>query len=195
MIDQALQRRIEQYATGFLRQGRVDWDVPHTQAVSYYALLLAERERLDELVMFTTAQLHDIGYFGLFNAQTSSRNWGAVQDKKLQHMIVGAEYARTFLDKPENTIHYSETQAARVVHLVSVHDRVDQLKDPDEIAFGAADTLAAIDVARAKPTFDYEQYKKYLAGSLDRRRRLIQSPSAKELFAQLLPAFIAHFEK
>ena len=110
-------------------------------------------------------------------------------------MIVGAEYARTFLDKPENTIHYSDAQATRVVHLVSVHDKVDQLKSPDEVAFGVVDTLAAIDVSCAKPTFGYEEYKKYMAGSLERRKRLIQSPLAKELFAQLLPAFITHFEK
>ncbi len=165
------------------------------ELVVYYALLFAEKEGHDQLTLFTTAWLHDIGYYGLFNAQSSSHNWDQVQDRKLQHMIVGAKYARDILGRPENRAHYSVAQVERIIHLISIHDKVDQLQAPDEIAFGVADMLAAIDVKRATPTFNYEEYKKYMEGSLKRRERLIQTPLAKELFGQLLPVFIAHFEK
>lgn len=72
-IPQDLETALENYALGFLRQGRQEWDEPHTRAVVYYAGEIAKAEGLDALVLVTAAWLHDIGYYGMFKQDESKQ--------------------------------------------------------------------------------------------------------------------------
>ena len=58
---QELEERIEEYALGYLHQGRAEWDEPHTRAVTFYAGEIAMAEGLDVLAIRAAAWLHDIG--------------------------------------------------------------------------------------------------------------------------------------
>ena len=72
-IPQDLETALENYALGFLRRGRQDWDEPHTRAVVYYAGEIAKAEGLDSLVLVSAAWLHDIGYYGMFKQDESKQ--------------------------------------------------------------------------------------------------------------------------
>jgi hypothetical protein len=192
MISLEQQKRVQEYAEVFLQQGRIGWDLPHTKAVVDFALLIAAQEGLDQLTLFTAAWFHDTGYFGLF-ANESSDNLSAIGDRKKLHMVRGAQYAGIFFDDPHNSVGYLPEQVLRVQHLISVHDKVEELQDPDEIALGAADTLGAIDVSRVTPTLSYTEYQKYIS-HLQRRERLFRTKFTQELYRDLLPLFRAFFE-
>ncbi len=186
--------KVEESALEFLREGR-EWDEPHTRAVVYYAGVLAKAGDQDGLVITTAAWFHDVGYSGLFEGD-DSKDLDTVWSKKERHMIVGAKRAEKFLQKPEIKPFYRSEQAKRIVHLVSVHDKVGQLTDDDEIILMEADTLAAIDVARVTPTFDYNAGMRYIEKSLKEKRipRFRENGLGKELLDQLLPQLIAYFE-
>lgn len=193
-IPEALNTQLEQYALQFLRQGRVEWDEPHTRAVVYYAGLIARNEGLDPLVQTTTAWLHDIGYFGLFKGN-ESKQYDEVKDRKEAHMIVGAKMANEFLERPEIKIFYTPEQRKRVVHLVSVHDKMEDLKDLDEIAFMEADTLGAIDINRVATSYDKESAFKYINEGLTvRRYPRFRTATGKKLFGELIGPFVDQFK-
>ena len=186
-------RLAEAYALGFLRQGRAGWDEPHTRAVVHYAGALARAAGVDLLVAVTVGWLHDIGYAGLFAAADSSRH-AVVRSRKALHMERGAALARAFVDRPDVAPFYTPAQRDRIVHLVSVHDKVELLSAPDEIAFMEADTLGALDIRRVTPTYDYENGLRYLEGVRRWRAPYFATPLGKQYLAELLPAFAAHLE-
>jgi putative nucleotidyltransferase with HDIG domain len=179
----------EGYAMQFLEKGRIGWDVPHTRAVVHYAKLITRSVNADLMVIPTAAWLHDIGYYGLFKGD--SGKYEVVQDRKARHMIVGAEMAREFVDGEEVMGILTPGQRDRVVHLVSVHDRVEALEDLDEIILMEADTLGAIDVRMVRPTFDKEGRARYVEIDLNTRRGpRFRTSLGKELLAELIPKFL-----
>jgi len=190
-----LESALENYALGFLRQGRKEWDEPHSRAVVYYAGEIAKAEGLDSLVLVTAAWLHDIGYYGMFK-QGESEQYDNVMDRKKAHMVNGARLAADFLRRPEIQIFYTPEQMEYIVYLVSVHDKIEELQDLEEIALMEADTLGAIDIDRVKPTFDKENAEKYINNDLTLRRfpRFLTVTGIK-LFNQLFPKFEAYFKQ
>jgi putative nucleotidyltransferase with HDIG domain len=192
---QELEEKIEEYALGYLRQGRAEWDEPHTRAVVFYAEKIARASGLDVLVIKTAAWLHDIGYHALFQ-DTDSKNYGNIIDKKEAHMVNGERLAKEFLERPGVKDFFSDAQRERIVHLVSVHDKIDELKDRDEIVLMEADTLGAIDISRVAPTFDIETAIKYTNNDLLKRRfPKFQTSTGVTLLYDLFPKFLAHFDQ
>lgn len=169
IIASELEEAVESFALQFLSKGREGWDEPHTRAVVYYATKIAEANGLDVSVLKTAAWLHDVGYYALFE-DSSSKNYDSVMDKKAAHMVNGARLAEEFLSKPEVKDFYTEAQKARVIHLVGVHDKIEELKDDDEIALMEADTLGAIDISKVATTFNKESAMKYIEKDLMGRR-------------------------
>ena len=189
-----LESALENYALGFLRQGRQEWDEPHTRAVVYYAKEIAKAEGLNALVLISAAWLHDIGYYGMFE-QDESRRYDSVMDRKTAHMVNGARLAEEFLSKPEIKPFYTPEQIEMIVHLVAVHDNIEELWGLEDIALMEADTLGAIDVARVKPTFDKENARKYINNDLTLRRySRFLTTTGVNLFNQLFPKFEAYFK-
>jgi len=180
-------QKTEAFATPFLEQGRGGWDIAHTKAVVYYAGLLAKNEGQDTVVLQIAAWLHDIGYFGQFTESDGS-NYSAVKDKKELHMQIGSEMARKFLESGEMTLLTTE-QRERTVHLVEVHDKLEELEALDEIILMEADTLGAIDLDRVIPSFDKEGQIKYADGLRKRRQPKFRTQSGIIILDQLLPKF------
>jgi putative nucleotidyltransferase with HDIG domain len=187
-----LDNEIENFALQFLAKGRKGWDEPHTRAVVYHAGEIAKAKNLDILVLNTTAWLHDIGYFAMFE-NSNSDNYDDVKAKKEAHMINGARLAKEFLERPEISKYYTEEQKKKIIHLVSVHDKIEELVTDEEIAFMEADTLGAIDVSRVTPTFDKEGAEKYIKGLMSRRVPKFRTDLGKKTFAELIGPFKAHF--
>jgi putative nucleotidyltransferase with HDIG domain len=177
----------EEYALGFLNKGREGWDVPHTRAVFYYAKKITGFCGQDMLVIPTAAWLHDIGYFGLFNGD--SGDYQTVQDKKKRHMEVGAKLAYKFISRKDISGLISSDQGNRIVHLVSVHDKLEELVESDEIILAEADALGAIDVRRVKPSFDAAGRVKYLEEFHRRMEPIFTTELGKKLLGELLPRF------
>lgn len=189
-----LTQALENYALSFLRQGRREWDEPHTRAVVYYAELIAKKEGLDILVLVSAAWLHDIGYFGLFKPGESEK-YEEVMDRKKAHMVEGAKMAAEFLNRPEIQGFYTPQQRERIVHLVRIHDKLEAQREVDEFALMEADTLGAIDITRVKPTFDKEDARKYIVKDLTLRRYgKFVTMTGVNLFNELLPKFEAYFK-
>lgn len=189
----SVQNSLEEFAIGFLRQGRADWDEPHTRAVVFYAVLLAKAENQDIPTLFTTAWLHDIGYFGLFQDQ-QAKDWGQIKERKALHMEIGAAKSREFLAHPDVSVHYSPSQLSRIPQLVAVHDNIEDLTAPDELLFMEADTLGAMDISRVKPTFDVAGFEKYRATGLQRRWSRFSSETDRRLYRKLLPRLEKYFQ-
>lgn len=185
-------KKIEEFALQFLKQGRENWDVPHTRAVVYYAERLAVDAHLDVLVLTTTAWLHDIGYYGLFQEGKSS-SLLEVKDKKVAHMEVGAKMAREFLENKNIKQNYTPEQIERVVHLVLVHDKIAKLKETDELIFMEADTLGSIDLSRVTPTFEKMDGLRYVEALKTIRAPKFVSKMGKRYLFNLLPKFEKYF--
>lgn len=185
---QLLLQEAEFFATPFLEQGRGGWDLAHTKAVVHYAGLLAENEGEDKVVLQTTGWLHDIGYFGQFT-EIESKKYETIKDKKALHMVIGAEKAREFLEKDVIKSLLSAEQRERIIYLVGIHDKLEELKTKDELILMEADTLGAIDLDRVTPSFDKEGRIKYAAGLKERRKPKFITKLGIELLDQLLPKF------
>jgi putative nucleotidyltransferase with HDIG domain len=188
-----LEKKVEEYALEFLLKGRKEWDEPHTRAVVYYAESIARANDLDVLVLKTTAWLHDIGYFAMFE-NTDSKNYDSVMDKKAMHMVNGAKLADKFLSRPEIKTYYSDEQKERIIYLVSVHDKIEELAADDEVALMEADTLGAIDISKVATTFDKENAIKYVEKDLmGRRYPKFRTELGKKYFSELITPFKAQF--
>lgn len=174
-----------------LERGRPDFDRPHTEAVVYWMKVLVEGSGLDEKVMITAAYAHDWGYIDLFPEGSS---YEAIQKMKSRHMEKGAEEIRGLLEG-ELSEGYSDAQIERVAHLVGVHDRLEQLKDEDEVMLAEADTLGALDVDRVKPTFSAGDNGKYLDEVKVRRRPLFVHERATRVFEELFKKRRDYYER
>lgn len=185
--------QVENYALQFLSQGRREWDVPHTRSVVHYATEISQSVDLDLLVEKTAAWFHDIGYFGLFKDKDSDKR-SEIKSQKALHMIEGARMARDFLVRPEISRFYRPEQSERIVHLVSVHDKVLGLKDLDELVLMEADTLGALDITRITPTFNYDDAMRYLESVHQRRIPRFVTELGKQYANELMPQFEEHFK-
>jgi len=190
-----IRANVKDYALQFLRQGREGWDIEHTRAVAYYAEKIATSEGLDTEVLIAAAWLHDIGYYGLFE-DADPAQYTHITDRKQLHMIIGAKLAEKFFQTPEAASLYTPQQIQKIVHLVEVHDDFEKLgKSREEIVLMEADTLGSIDLKRVTPTFDYKNGINYIEALKGKRLPRFQTMLGKQFLAELLPLFVAYFEK
>lgn len=194
IIPQELVSETEFFALQYLKFGRKDWDEPHTRAVVHYAGILSGLYGLDQKVIVTAAWLHDTGYFVLFEGENSD-DYLTIKNNKEAHMERGAKLARTFLETPEIAEYFTDEQKERVIHLVSVHDKIEELKDMDEIVLMEADTLGAIDIGKVATTFDKESGRRYLKGLYERRVPKFRTELGIKYFASLIEPFKAQFKQ
>ena len=184
---------MEGYSLELLSHGRPSWDVPHTLSVVQWASQLAKVQGLDILVITTAAYLHDIGYYGQF-VGLSTADLDKVMDKKEKHMAIGAEMAAIFLNRPEVSQYLTDGQIERIIYLVSVHDRVDRLKDLDELVLMEADSLGAIDIDMVEPTYQGREAINYLETRMIKRRQRFVTLAAMQAYDGLAKRFRAFIE-
>jgi len=188
------------YAFKYLKQGRPDFDVPHTQAVVHWAFHLSTdynrrvTERaiengppVDVSVLVTAALFHDIGYYGEF---AEDPGLAEISDRKAKHMAVGAKMVGNFFESL-TTPFFNKKQIHQICHLVSVHDNLDKIHKMDEVILLEADTLGAIDVDWVEPTFQGNQaLEGYLERDRTRRRHnLFQTLLGRESLGEKLQAY------
>ena len=192
-IPQGLQMLVENFALGYLQKGRKDWDEPHTRAVVEYAVEIGRKSKLDVLVLFTAAWLHDTGYYAQFR-QGESEKYDSIQDKKEAHMIKGKDVAKDFFENRWVKGWYTPGREERIIHLIGVHDKVSEPKDLDEIVLMEADTLGAIDISKVKPTYNKEEAEKYIKNSLEEKRiPRFQTKEGRAYLEKLLGSFKAFY--
>ena len=154
-----------------LKNGRKDFDLPHTIAVVYWMeqiLEAVESPDLDPLVMIPAAFAHDWGYVGLFEG-VNSNDTAVIKTRKADHMKVGAEKLdQLILNKLWRDISLHQRRDA--VHLVRVHDKVEELSTEPELTIMEADTLGMLDSNRVAPTFSKEQNDNFMATDIEKRR-------------------------
>ena len=169
-------------------KGRKDYDKPHTEAVVFWMKDLLERlkdAQFDSQVLITAAYAHDWGYAGLFD-DSDSRSFSTIISRKALHMKRGAEmieqllYSRLFR-------YFSDAQMQRVIHLVSVHDKVRELNSEDELLLMEADTLGMLDREQVPSTLSKKDQEIFLEKSFyNLRLPRFRHPVAKDIAIQLL---------
>lgn len=187
-----LEEKIREFVIPKLERGRKGWDREHTVAVVDYVRRISEQEGEDVLVLTTSAWFHDIGYAELFGEE-GSQDLKNIRLKKDDHMENGKAIVSEFLSRPEIAKYYTKEQIERIIHLVSVHDKVEELKDKDEIILMEADTLGVIDISRVKPTFDEKDIYQYTFRLNRNRFPRFETDEGKRLKDKLYPKFLEYF--
>lgn len=170
-IDPKIEAMLQEVIFPDLLKGRKDFDLPHTKAVVHWMKrLLSEIDDpdLDSQVLVTAAYAHDWGYIGLFEGVNSSDPKEIAKRKPL-HMERGAELVTNLITEKLPAF-FSKEQIQAVAHLVSVHDKVEQLTTDAEKLLMEADTLGMLDTDLVKPTFSKEDNEKFIEKEIEKRR-------------------------
>jgi len=173
-----------------LEKGRPNWDGPHTLAVVDFMKQIIENSpelKLDKDVLVIAAYAHDWGY-GKTDIDRWSLNLDEIHKVKTAHMKIGATQLAELLRDPVFSF-LTDVQKKRAVHLVAIHDQLDNIHDVDEHIIVEADTLGALDVTKVKPTFDEANSERYLKSTNERRLPLFITKFGKQKYQQL---FIKH---
>lgn len=146
-----------------LKKGRPGFDAPHTVEVANWVKQILDHEpsiAVDRAVLLIAAYAHDWGYAGMFSHDRTLQ-FHEVVDAKKMHMDLGAQKVAQLLD--DNFFDFlNDTQKQRCIHLVAVHDKLDALKDLDELILMEADTLSGLDMTTTKSQFDAASNDKYM---------------------------------
>ena len=179
-----------------LENGRPNWDLHHTKAVVRYMESILETHpelALDPEVMIPAAMAHDWGYAGLFR-KGQPVSLAQNKDKKAEHMVLGAQKIEELLNN-ETFDYLTNRQKERIVHLVSVHDKLTELKDTDELVLMEADTLGATDINGLKPTHSYQEYLQWLDNTTANRITRFRTNYSKQKIKQLLLERARHYKQ
>lgn len=177
-----------------LEKGRPNYDKPHTIGVVSKVRDLIQHNpdlMLDEAVLIIVAYAHDWGYANLFHDGIA--DFEAVKVAKQEHMRLSAQKIDQLLIDPIFSF-LTMDQKARVVEIVGKHDRLDALKEVDELIFMEADTLGALDTRFVTPTFDKESNEKYMNGPLQKRLSLFITDFGKSEAQRLIKQREAYYD-
>lgn len=185
-MDNTVENFLQEHIFPELERGRPNFDKPHTQGVVHHIKEVIKRNsqlNLDEDVLIISAYAHDWGYAGLFQ-DGRPINLDRVKEEKPLHAKLSAEYVTKLL---RNSIfdYLSDERKARIAHLVAMHDRLEELRDTDELILMEADTLGGLDVSFITPTFDKDSNDRIMNGFRKRRQPLLVTDYAKEMFEKV----------
>lgn len=169
-----------------LEKGRLGWDKPHTEAVVDYLKSIISNSpdlKLDYDVLIIAAYAHDWGYSGLFKDGIPLQ-LDEVNNAKEAHVIYGVEkLGKLLLTAPFSFL--SQRQKDRALHLVKIHDSLEQIGEIDEVVLMEADTLGGLDVDRVKPSFDKKSNDKYMQVVREKRYPLFKTEYGRIQFERL----------
>ncbi len=169
-----------------LEAGRPNWDKPHTETVVEYIKAIINHSpelNLDKDVLIIAAYAHDWGYAGLFK-DGKPLNLDDVNNAKEAHMKIGADKLKTLLANKLFDF-LSVAQKERIIHLVRIHDNLQSLEEPDELALMEADVLGGLDIEKVKPNFDRVSNDKYLRDVKSKRFPMFITDYGKQQFEKL----------
>lgn len=97
-------------AEPYYRKGR-PIDIDHVKILIADALIVCQKENIDESLLLPLVILHDIGYGDTETVYLE-------KELKKEHMTVGAELAKEILEK----VSYPKEKIDKIVYWISVHD-------------------------------------------------------------------------
>ncbi len=175
------EREIREIALEEMEKARPGWDVPHIKAAAFYMKMLIASEGGNPRVLLPAIYLHDIGYAGLLEEGYSLEE---NEDVKEKHMERGAKMCKYIL---RDVGGFTEEEIDRITHLVEVHDKKDEIESHEEQLVFEADSLAQIDVEKVEPSFNKENYRKFLKKFEEERAPKFKTETGKEEIEKLLP--------
>ena len=167
-----------------LTQGRLDWDLPHTQNVVRYVKEITSKydyAKVEAAMLVITAYLHDFGYLFFKDELKPGPTRGRA---KAEHAKKSAEKWNEI--STNNVFDFlSVAQKNRIHHLIEVHDSLSDLIDQDELLFMEADTLGAL---ATQSNIDRSSllYRNYLQHTRDARVGRFISQYSKQEAQKLL---------
>jgi hypothetical protein len=168
-----------------------EWDFLHTLSCVHCMKKIISSVGGNARILIPAMYLHDIGYAGSLQKKYSlDDRLGA----KLHHMERGIIKAKGILEE----LHFAENEVNKILHLISVHDKLDELKTRDEFLVAEADSLGAIDPEVPQNNFGEDEYARYVGIFKKKRVPLIRTNVGKELFAEFVSKnelFKKYYEK
>ncbi len=162
-------------------------DIAHIEWMAEKALVVCQKENIDDDLLLPLVILHDCGY-----AETPKDNPYKLAVRK-QHMKKGAEIAKKILEK----LDYPPKKTKRVVNYISVHDNWalgdNNIYKEDKI-LGVFNDLDFIWMATPKGFQEVrkildknqEEMRKYLEDNEKINNRPFSTPTTKKLFYSYL---------
>lgn len=187
-LDGKHEDKIKTEALLLLEQGKQGWDAPHTLAAVDWMRKLIAKEGGNEKILVTAMYLHDIGYANKRGAGLKD----IMSNTKLDHEEIGAREAEKIIRKIGG---FSPEEIKQIVHLVRFHDHLDSIDSHDRQLVMEADSLAAINWERIKPTFNREDTIKYLQHFKETRPGKFRTETGKNLLKKLLKKAEEYLEK
>jgi len=173
------ENQIKNRTLALLKNGRPDFDVPHTLAVVYWMKELLKNEAGDEKILIPAAYLHDIGY----SRMKIAAGWQGTKDAKKDHMAHGAALAKPIL----KDLGFDLGEREKIIKLIRAHDKLETISSPEECLLFEADSLGQIDIARVRSNFDLPDRKKFIDSFEKNRLPRFKTKTGKKLASILFP--------
>ena len=180
----------------------IDWT--HTKAVVNWATILGHLEDLgpqEREAVKAAAWIHDVGY-DFSQAKDAALSRDAVKAQKKSHATEGVKLASQWYNQEEVLReNFDQNSWNQVLTLVEQHDDLDKIESGEygskllQILL-AADTLGALDLrAGVVPSFSREDLRKYLAGGVTRRLRLMKSDKGRQAAIVLVNQYLERLSR
>ncbi len=178
-----------------VERGRLG-DKPHTLLVAKYLKEIVKslaNEKLDLDVLLIAGYAHDWGYTDMFKGGESLR-LATIGAQKDSHMLAGLQKLQKLL-KDDFFNFLTEARKERAAHLVSVHDKLENLKEIDELVLMEADSLGGMDID-VMGVFQYkESEERFMKKSKTLRFSKSISDYGKAEYERLYKKRIKYFQK
>jgi len=177
-LDKKLENKIKKEVLKYLKEGKPEWDIPHTLSSVYWIKELIKEEGGNKKILVTTMYFHDVGY----PRMKKGYNWKDLLKAKKTHGITGAKIARKIL---KETGKFSSSEIKKISYLIKTHDNLDKVNTIEELLVKEADGLAQIDIDKTTPNLDKNSYKKFLEDFKNRRFPIFKTKSGKKFLEEL----------
>lgn len=162
-INKKIEEKIKKEAVKLLKNGKPNWDIPHTLDAVRWMKRLVKAEGGNEKVLVTVMYFHDTGYPILEKGYSFKESL----ESKKSHALRGSLNARKILSKISN---FSQEEINEVAFLVKNHDNHKNIKTHDRQLIFEADGLAQIDWKVVKPNFDKKNCLEWLEKYFEKER-------------------------
>ncbi|MFH0979268.1 MAG: HD domain-containing protein [Candidatus Woesearchaeota archaeon] len=177
-LDQKTEEKLKSEAIKYLKNGKPDWDIPHTIFSVDWMRKLMQEEGGNERILVTAMYLHDIGYPKLKRGY----DFDDMIKSKKHHAELGAERSKRILKR----LGYSAEEMKEIVYLIGSHYNKDNIDTRNRQLVIEADGLAKIDWERVTPNFDKENCLRYLDYFKGRTVPKFKTKTGKKLLKRVL---------
>jgi len=177
-LNKKTEDKLKKEVLKYLKEGKPDWDVPHTLSSVDWMRKLIKNEGGDEKILITAMYLHDIGY----PKMKKGYKWEDILNAKAIHGKKGAKIGLKILKKIGG---YSDKEIKRILYLIETHDELDKISEKDEILVKEADGLSQIELDRTIGNLDKESHDKFLKNFKEKRMSTFKTKTGQRSIKQL----------